>query len=80
MFNTILLPLDLTDKHQGAMDIAAAMARLRADKLREARAGHDGTWIVHPGLAALAREAFDAVMTGPNQLAVKRAEDRKSTL
>ena len=27
----------------------AAMARVRADKLREAHAGHDGTWIAHPG-------------------------------
>ena len=52
----------------------AAMARVRADKLREARAGHDGTWIAHPGLAGIAREAFDAVMTGPNQLPVLRAE------
>ncbi len=40
------------------------MARVRADKLREAHAGHDGTWIAHPGLATIAREAFDAVMTG----------------
>ncbi len=54
----------------------AAMARVRADKLREARAGHDGTWIAHPGLAAVAREAFDSVMRGPNQLAVARAEVR----
>jgi malate synthase len=53
---------------------AAAMERVRADKLREARAGHDGTWIAHPGLADIAREAFDAVMPGPNQLAVLRAE------
>ena len=53
---------------------AAAMARVRADKLREARAGHDGTWIAHPGLATIAREAFDAVMSGPNQLGVLRAE------
>jgi malate synthase len=52
----------------------AAMARVRADKLREARAGHDGTWIAHPGLAAVAREPFDAVMTGPNQLHVLRAD------
>jgi malate synthase len=51
-----------------------AMARVRADKLREANAGHDGTWIAHPGLAQTAREAFDSVMSGPNQLAVKRAE------
>ncbi len=52
----------------------AAMARVRADKLREARAGHDGTWIAHPGLAAIAREPFDAVMRGPNQLSVLRAD------
>ncbi|MGA7541106.1 MAG: malate synthase A, partial [Steroidobacteraceae bacterium] len=51
-----------------------AMARVRADKLREARAGHDGTWIAHPGLAAIARDAFDAVMKGPNQLTVLRNE------
>jgi malate synthase len=52
----------------------AAMARVRADKLREAHAGHDGTWIAHPGLAAIAREAFDAVMHGPNQLSIARAD------
>jgi malate synthase len=52
----------------------AAMARVRADKLREARAGHDGTWIAHPGLAQIAREAFDSVMPGPNQLGVLRAD------
>jgi len=52
----------------------AAMARVRADKLREARAGHDGTWIAHPGLAAIAREPFDALMPGPNQLMVLRED------
>ena len=52
----------------------AAMARVRADKLREAHAGHDGTWIAHPGLAQIAREAFDSVMRGPNQLQVLRSE------
>jgi malate synthase len=52
----------------------AAMARVRADKVREANAGHDGTWIAHPGLAAIARDAFDTVMKGPNQLSVLRAE------
>jgi malate synthase len=50
------------------------MARVRADKLREAQAGHDGTWIAHPGLAEIAREPFDAVMTGPNQLKVSRSD------
>jgi malate synthase len=57
---------------------ALAMARVRADKLREARAGHDGTWIAHPGLATIAREAFDEVMSGPNQLAVRREEVKVS--
>ncbi len=51
---------------------AAAMERVRTDKLREARAGHDGTWIAHPALAAIARQAFDAVMHGENQLEVAR--------
>ena len=51
-----------------------ALARVRADKLREAGAGHDGTWIAHPGLAPTALAAFDAVMRGPNQIDVKRAE------
>jgi malate synthase len=52
----------------------AAMGRVRADKLREAHAGHDGTWIAHPGLASIAREAFDGVMQGPNQIDVLRQE------
>jgi malate synthase len=47
---------------------AEALARVRADKEREARAGHDGTWIAHPGLAEVAAAAFDAEMPGPNQL------------
>jgi len=50
----------------------AAMAKVRADKLREARAGHDGTWIAHPALAPIATEVFDALMPGPNQLQVMR--------
>ncbi len=52
----------------------AAMGRVRADKLREANAGHDGTWIAHPGLATIARDAFDGVMQGPNQIGVLRQE------
>jgi len=51
-----------------------AMARVRADKLREANAGHDGTWIAHPGLAQTALEAFNSVMSGADQLHVRRAE------
>ena len=52
----------------------AAMAKVRADKLREARAGHDGTWIAHPGLAQIACEQFDSLMKGPHQLHVSRSD------
>jgi malate synthase len=52
----------------------AAMLKVRADKLREARAGHDGTWIAHPALAPIANEVFDAIMPGPNQLQVMRED------
>jgi malate synthase len=48
-----------------------AMDKVRADKQREAEAGHDGTWIAHPGLAATAYLAFDA-SRAPNQLQVMR--------
>ncbi len=54
-------------KHDSAAN-EAALAKVRADKLREARAGHDGTWVAHPGLVAVAREVFDREMPGPNQL------------
>jgi malate synthase len=45
-----------------------AMERVYEDKLREALAGHDGTWVAHPGLIAIALEAFDQIMPQPNQL------------
>ncbi|HEU4407668.1 MAG TPA: malate synthase A, partial [Polyangiaceae bacterium] len=47
---------------------AEALAKVRADKEREARDGHDGTWVAHPGLVGLAREVFDQLMPGPNQI------------
>jgi malate synthase len=52
----------------------AAMAKVRADKEREANEGHDGTWVAHPGLVALAKEVFDKAMPGPNQIARKRQD------
>jgi len=55
---------------------AAALEKVRADKRREARSGHDGTWVAHPGLVPLAREEFDAVLTGPHQLQVAREDVR----
>jgi malate synthase len=51
-----------------------AIARVRADKLREVTAGHDGTWVAHPALIPIAREIFDAHMPGPNQREVRREE------
>jgi len=51
-----------------------ALARVRADKRREATDGHDGTWVAHPGLVAIAMEEFDAVMKGPNQIDRKRED------
>ena len=54
----------------------AAMAKVRADKLREVRAGHDGTWVAHPGLVPVAMEIFNEGMPGANQLHVMREEVR----
>ncbi len=52
-----------------------AMERVRQDKLREVRAGHDGTWVAHPGLVPVAREIFDQYMPGRNQIGMP-AEQR----
>jgi malate synthase len=52
----------------------AALAKVRADKLREVTAGHDGTWVAHPALVPIAREIFDAHMPTPNQLRVMRED------
>ncbi len=46
----------------------AAIAKVRADKEREAGDGHDGTWVAHPGLVPIAMEVFDRLMPTPNQL------------
>ncbi len=46
----------------------AAFARVRADKEREARDGHDGTWVAHPDLVPVAIEVFDRMMPEANQL------------
>jgi malate synthase len=46
----------------------AALDKVRVDKEREVRAGHDGTWVAHPHLVGLAKEIFDAHMPEPNQI------------
>src|SRR5258706_4388348 len=50
----------------------AAMAKVRADKEREATDGFDGTWVAHPGLVSIAREIFDRIMPQANQIDRKR--------
>jgi malate synthase len=45
------------------------LAKVQADKEREATAGHDGTWVAHPALVPVARAVFDRLMKGPNQIA-----------
>ena len=48
-----------------------ALDKVRQDKLREVRAGHDGTWVAHPGLVPVAREAFASLATS-HQLSLRR--------
>ena len=50
----------------------AALAKVLADKEREAADGHDGTWVAHPGLVPVALQAFDKYMPGPNQITRQR--------
>jgi len=45
-----------------------ALDKVRQDKMREVLAGHDGTWVAHPGLVPVAKEIFDQHMKGPNQI------------
>jgi len=52
----------------------AALAKVRADKEREASDGHDGTWVAHPGLVPIAKEVFDRIMPTPNQIHKKRED------
>jgi malate synthase len=47
---------------------AAALEKVRADKVREAMDGCDGTWVAHPGLVDLAKAVFDERMPTPNQM------------
>jgi malate synthase len=64
-------------KHDTAAN-DAAMDKVRADKLREAGDGHDGTWVAHPGLIPIAKQVFDDIMPEPNQL-VRQRDDVEVT-
>lgn len=51
-----------------------AIDKVRQDKLREVKAGHDGTWVAHPGLVGVAKAVFDEYMPQPNQIEKRRPE------
>ena len=50
----------------------AALEKVRADKLREATDGCDGTWVAHPGLVGIAKAVFDQHLPTPNQIHRRR--------
>ena len=56
-----------------------ALEKVRQDKLREVKAGHDGTWVAHPGLVPVAMEIFNQHMKGPHQLSTLRQDVKSST-
>jgi malate synthase len=56
-----------------------ALEKVRQDKLREVKAGHDGTWVAHPGLVGLAKGVFDEYMKTPNQIAQQPRSEVKVT-
>ncbi|MGO1725714.1 MAG: malate synthase A [Glutamicibacter ardleyensis] len=54
---------------------AAAFAKVREDKSREATDGFDGSWVAHPDLVEICREIFDAALGDkPNQIDRQRPE------
>jgi malate synthase len=53
-----------------------ALDKVRQDKLREVLAGHDGTWVAHPGLVPIAKKVFDAHMKEANQIGRRREDVR----
>lgn len=54
-----------------------ALEKVRQDKLREVKDGHDGTWVAHPGLVAIAKEIFDTYMSTPNQIHLQIISETK---
>jgi len=53
-----------------------ALSKVEADKWREVKAGHDGTWVAHPGLVPVAKKIFDEGMPQANQISRKREDVR----
>ncbi len=63
--------IPISSNHEASM---TALDKVYKDKLREVKAGHDGTWIAHPGLLEVARKPFDEFMPTPNQIHKKISE------
>lgn len=63
-----------------AQENQAILAKVKADKELEARNGHDGSWIAHPGLADTVMEVFNAALgERKNQLNIRRENDDEIT-
>jgi len=55
-----------------------ALKKVKKDKIREVKAGHDGTWVAHPGLVPIAKKAFDRHMKKSNQINKKRRKRKEA--
>lgn len=53
----------------------AALEKVRLDKEREVKNGHDGSWVAHPALVKIAMDVFNAHMPQANQIASKKRDD-----
>ncbi len=58
---------------------AAAFEKVRRDKIREVKAGHDGTWVAHPGMVQLAMDVFEAYMPEANQIDHRPVAEGRAT-
>ena len=54
----------------------AAFDKVKKDKEREAKLGHDGTWVAHPDLVSVAMNVFDKEMPSKHQILKKRQSPR----
>jgi len=57
-----------------------ALDKVRNDKLREVKAGHDGTWVAHPDLVKIALDVFNENLKTPNQIYIRREDVNVSAL
>ncbi len=71
------LPIKGTDDESVKANREAEL-KFKADKAREVKAGHDGTWVAHPAFVPMAKEIFDLVMKGNNQIDTVRSDEYPS--